>query len=135
MAHPLQTPHCSCGRPQQPTWTREQTPRKHFVPSSPELWLWAMPPLWLNHKVKDRSCILCWDFPPSPPLLPCGLFVGYCMEQRHCRLSYCVFGIHGQQSGMYLRALSYYTTVKYVIRCPEMFPLPPPPTCQNKYLI
>lgn len=36
---------------------------------------------------------------------------------------------------MYLRALNFYTIGRRVIRGPEMFPLPPPPTCQNKYLI
>lgn len=70
-------------------------------------------------------------FPP----LPCGLFVWYCMGQRHRRLSYCVFSFHGRQSDMYLRALNSYTVVKHVIRCPEMSPHPPLPTCQNKYLI
>lgn len=45
------------------------------VPNLPELWLWTMPPLWLNpdHKVEDGSCVLFWDFaPPCPVACLCG---------------------------------------------------------------
>lgn len=46
-----------------------------------------------------------------------------------------MFSVHGPQSEMYLRALNCYTMGKCVIRCPEMSPLPPLPTCQSKYLM
>lgn len=102
------------------------------VPNPPELW--AVPPLWLNpdHKVEDGSCVLFWDLPPT---LPCDLSVWHSTGQRHCALSHGMFSIHGWQPEMYLCALNCFTMVEDVIRCPEMFPLPPLPTCQNKYLI
>lgn len=70
-----------------------------------------------------------------PPTLPCALLVWHCVGQGHCALSHGVFNIHGWQTEMYLCALNSYTTVEDVIQCPEIFPLPPLPTCQNKYLI
>lgn len=123
------------GDPGSPAGQEHKLQKSVLVPSPRKRWLWVTSPLWLNpdHKVEDQSCVLCWDF--FPPPLPCGLFVWYCTGQRHRRLSYRVFSFLGQQSEMSLCALNCYTMVKYVIRCPEMFPLPPLPTCQNKYLI
>lgn len=146
VAHTLHT-GCRCCFPVQETPAAHPVMtanwKKVLVPRPCEQWFWVTPPLWLNphHKAEDWSRSLlglelvvtwCCFF---PPFLPCGLFVWYCTRQRYCRLLYCMFSIHGQQSEVYLSALNCYTTEKYVMRCPEMFPLIPLPACQNKYLI
>lgn len=131
-AHRLQVLFPSAGDPCSLLGHDSKLKESVVVPRRCEQWFWVTPPLWLNphHKAEDWSRSLlglelvvtwCCFF---PPFLPCGLFVWYCTRQRYCRLLYCMFSIHGQQSEVYLSALNCYTTEKYVEVSRDVSPNP-----------
>lgn len=103
------------------------------VPDPPGQWLWAVPPLCWARIIRQKMDHV--FFSGTSPHLALWLV---CVTQYGTR-ALCIVTWRVQHSQVTARdvpcAQNSYTMVEDVIQCPEMLPLPPLPTCQNKYLI
>lgn len=120
-----------CWGPQQPTWW---TLESSLVPNPPEWWLWAVPPLCWTQIIRLKAYHVLCSFLGLPPTFPVTCLCDTVWEKGVVHITWRVQ--HSRVAARHVPlCLNCYTMVEDVILCPEMFPLPPPPSCQNKYLI